>query len=122
MKSVTPPRQFVNASLKNMPHGLTGPDGLTSSSWRTRLVKSTADFGKTTAVSSDPREDLLDNFRLFCNRFKSRLAAAFTDRYTVIVPYGSNSVRRQIRNEIFWSDLLTESSSTGDVSTLLPTP
>ena len=41
------------------------PDGLTSGSWRTSLVKSTADFGKTTAVATDPREDLLDNSRLF---------------------------------------------------------
>jgi len=41
----------VRGILKNVPHGLTGPDGLIGRGWRTGLLKSTADFGKTTAVS-----------------------------------------------------------------------
>src|SRR6266851_363822 len=74
----------IGRILKNMPHGLTGPGGLTSGSWRTSLVKSKADFGKTTAVSTDPREDLLDNSRLFSNGFKSRLTFAFANRNVTI--------------------------------------
>src|SRR5215467_3044902 len=63
-----------------MPDGLTRPDVLTSSSWRTGVVKPTADFGKTTAVATDAGEDLLDNSCLFSYRFKSRLAIAFANR------------------------------------------
>jgi hypothetical protein len=51
---------------------------------RTGLVKSTADFGKSTAVTADPTKDLLDNSLLFGDWLKSRSAATLADRNVAI--------------------------------------
>ena len=75
---------LIRGILENVPNSLTGPDSLTGGGRCTGLLKATANFCKTAAVSSDPGEDLLHYLCMLGNWLKPRLTAAFTDRHIAI--------------------------------------
>jgi hypothetical protein len=79
-------------------------------------VKSAADFGKTTAVATDPSEDLLDNSCLFRYRFKTRLAIAFANRNISI---SGRSPRHHVERTALGRMLLTPPTPLHDFGSLI---